>query len=140
MIRMRQYLLILIALMLITGTVSAGLERTFSYDDGLVYVHLNLPEGMIGGISEEIPPGFTYLGTTHPSDQVDLQGRTIHFAVIGEEGVTYTLQGAGEPAITGRILLLSGDEEIPAEASPAPILGALGAASLCLLMIWGRSR
>lgn len=138
--RMRQSLLIITAIMLCTGIASAGLDRTFSYDDGLVFVHLNPPEGMIGGISEEIPPGFTYLGTTHPSDQVEIQGRAIHFAVIGEDTITYTLQGQGEPVISGRLLLLSGDEEIPAEASPAPIFGAIGAASLCLLMLWRRSR
>jgi hypothetical protein len=131
MVQFRSFLLILLIISLLAVSVTAQVDRTITtVDDGLITVHISLPEGMIGGITEEIPTGFTYLGTTHPANQTERQGEKIHFAIIGEDTVTYTLRGDGCPEIKGFVLDLTSGEEsdtIPAQKSPAPAGMTLGA-------------
>ncbi len=137
------FIVILVASLctLCTATTTAFIDRTITTnDDGIITVYLSLPEGMIVGIIEEIPAGFEYLGTTHPDDQTEKQGQRVHFAIIGENTVTYTLRGEGDPRITGSVLdLTTGDEGeiIPGQKSPVPAVIIVGAITLAAL-IFGR--
>ncbi|KUG15600.1 hypothetical protein ASZ90_014747 [hydrocarbon metagenome] len=121
-----------------TASTTAFIDRTITTgDDGIITVHLSLPEGMIGGIIELIPAGFEYLGTSHADDQTQQQGQRIRFAIIGENTVTYSLRGEGTPRITGSVLdLTTGEEEeiIPGQKSPAPAVILAGAITLAVLI------
>jgi len=123
---------------LCTASTTAFIDRTITTgDDGIITVHLSLPEGMIGGIIELIPAGFEYLGTSHADDQTQQQGQRIRFAIIGENTVTYSLRGEGTPRITGSVLdLTTGEEEeiIPGQKSPAPAVILAGAITLAVLI------
>ncbi len=123
---------------LCTATTTAFIDRTITTgDDGIITVHLSLPEGMIGGIIELIPAGFEYLGTTHADDQTQQQGQRIRFAIIGENTVTYSLRGEGTPRITGSVLdLTTGEEEeiVPGQKSPVPAVILAGAITLAVLI------
>jgi len=57
-----------------------------------VNVTLTIPPGFFGGIIEQIPEGFTFVGTTHPHDGVRQSGQTVIFALTGENTVQYTIQ------------------------------------------------
>ena len=48
--------------------------------------------GQAGGLTETIPSGFTYLSTTHPSDQVRVTGQTVRFTIFGESSVSYVVR------------------------------------------------
>lgn len=70
----------------------------------------------IGGIVETLPEGFSYVSTTHPSDQVSVSGRKIAFAVINETEITYKVRApsSGEGTFTGKwvdLLVLSPELE-----------------------------
>ena len=68
MVQFRSFLFIFLITSLLVVSVTAQVDRTITtVDDGLLTVRISLPEGMIGGITEEIPTGFTYL--EHPSSQ-----------------------------------------------------------------------
>lgn len=104
--------------------------------DGANTVEVVLPPGIIGGITEELPAGYTFLGSTHPSDQIRADGSTIHFAIIGEESITYRIRGEGETEIRGSILdLREGTQsDIGTQQSPAPIVAMLGAISVLVIL------
>lgn len=58
----------------------------------LVTVTLNMPPSFFGGVIEIIPEGFTFEGTSHPSDAVKKAGQTVIFAVTGEDEINYTIR------------------------------------------------
>jgi hypothetical protein len=105
--------------------------------DGAITVDVLLPPAMIGGITEELPAGYTFLGSTHPSDQIRADGSTIHFAIIGEESITYRIRGEGEIDIRGSILDLGAgtQSDIGTQQSPAPVAAMLGALSILAILI-----
>ncbi|WP_054847434.1 hypothetical protein [Methanoculleus chikugoensis] len=90
---------------------------------------------MIGGITEVIPAGYTYLGTTHPMDQTRTEESKVHFAILGEESITYTLSGPATPEINGTVLDLTNGisfSQPSAKQSPAPIAAViLGGHTVC---------
>lgn len=74
-------------------------------------VTLSMNNITICGIVETLPDGVTYLGTTHPADQIRVSGDEIAFAVTDETSVTYQVQSSGQPDdITGIWIDLLGDE------------------------------
>ncbi len=105
--------------------------------DGAITVDVALPPGMIGGITEELPAGYAFLGSTHPSDQIRADGSKIHFAIIGEESITYRIRGEGETEIQGSILDLGAgtQSDIGTQQSPAPVAAMLGALSILAILI-----
>ena len=110
--------------------------------DGTITVEVVLPPGMIGGITEELPAGYTFLGSTHPSDQIRADGSTIHFAIIGEESITYRIRGEGEIDIRGSILDLGAgtQSDIGTQQSPAPVAAMLGALFFMVILIRRKER
>jgi hypothetical protein len=57
----------------------------------------------VAGIVENIPEGFTYLGSNHPEDQISQYGQSIIFSVIGETEINYQIKApsAGKGSFTG---------------------------------------
>ncbi len=79
-------------------------------------VMLAISDLNIGGIVETLPDGFSYVSTTHPSDQVSVSGQKIAFAVINETEITYKVKApsSGEGTFTGKwvdLLVLSPELE-----------------------------
>ncbi len=79
-------------------------------------VMLAISDLNIGGIVETLPEGFSYVSTTHPSDQVSISGQKIAFAVINETEITYKVKApsSGEGTFTGKwvdLLVLSPELE-----------------------------
>ncbi len=110
--------------------------------DGAITVEVPLPPGMIGGITEELPAGYTFLGSTHPPDQIRADGSTIHFAIIGEESITYRIRGEGEPEIKGSILDLGAGTQsgIGTQQSPEPVAAMLGSLLFLAILIKRKER
>ncbi len=79
-------------------------------------VMLTISDLNIGGIVETLPERFSYVSTTHPSDQVRISGQKIAFAVINETEITYKVKASssGEGTFTGKwvdLLVLSPELE-----------------------------
>jgi len=54
-------------------------------------------EGIIAGsITERLPPYFTYISSSLPTQQVLIDGTNLTFLIFGEEGLNYTLQAPEE--------------------------------------------
>jgi len=53
----------------------------------------------VGGIVETIPEGFTFVSTTHPSNQTYVSGQKVVFVVLNETSIRYEVrapsQGSG---------------------------------------------
>jgi hypothetical protein len=68
-----------------------------------VTVTLSLDGCRAGGVVETLPPGFVYVKSSLPADQVQVEGNRVCFAILGETAVTYVVRapqtGGGE--ITG---------------------------------------
>jgi hypothetical protein len=132
----RLLILSTLIILLCTGIASADIERSvIENTDGTVTVRIDLADGIIMGITEEIPPGFTFVDTAHPAGQTIIEENRLLFAVIGEEMVTYTLRGSGKPVIRGSTLILTDENTIPKEQSPAPLLGIIGALAGAALIV-----
>ena len=58
---------------------------------------------LVVGIVETIPEGFDFVSTSHPSDQYDVSGQKIAFAVINETEVVYRVKASssGVGSFTG---------------------------------------
>lgn len=137
-------IIVLIAAALCIAPVSAHIERTVSEDpNGPIIVTLQLPDEWIGGIVEVIPPGFTYLDSTHPADQIEKDGQKLHIAVIGEHTITYRIAGDGTPEISGTVLDLRDEtrssEHQPVQ-SPAPLLPAVLLVVIISCCAWRQSK
>lgn len=128
MLKVHRTILIIIAAALCIVPATAFVERsvTSSDADGIITVTLTFPEGTIGGMTEDIPPGFEFVATEHPADQTMVDGNRVHFAIICEEKVVYSLKGKGTPQVTGRwIDLLSEDEDAVVQNHNVPGFGVL---------------
>ena len=107
MIRRKLYklMIFLLAAMILCGLSSAGnvtREISAASEPSEFDVTLILHNLTICGIAETFPPGVTYLGTTHPADQVRVSGTGVAFAVINETEITYYMRSSGQPDdITG---------------------------------------
>lgn len=138
----RKLILVIFAVVLCAFPAAALAERTFTEADadGVIKVRLSFPEGTIGGVTEEIPEGYEFAGTGHPAEQTLVEGNKLHFAVIGEEEIVYSLKGAGKPEITGTwIDLASEGDESAVEARAAPGFGFLaGIIALVFAVFTGR--
>ncbi len=73
---------------LISRTVSPSVPTP----GGVVNVTLSLPAAFFGGIVEDLPKGFEFLGTSHPDSGVKQSGSTVIFAVTGEEEIIYSVR------------------------------------------------
>lgn len=73
-----------------TGIVRS-IDPELAGPGGMVNITLTLPPSFFGGISEQLPEGYTFKGTSHPKDGVKQTGQSIVFAVTGEETVRYTV-------------------------------------------------
>ncbi len=111
---MKLYVAALLAMLILSPPVlcDTGVDRTISevapdeFD-----VTLTINNITICGIVETLPDGVTYLGTTHPADQIRVSGDEIAFAVTDETSVTYQVQSSGQPDdITGIWIDLLSDE------------------------------
>lgn len=142
MLRIRQVTILLLIFVLCIGTATAAIDRTIASPDtgGTITVRVTFPDGMIGGITEVIPAGYTYLGTTHPMDQTRTEESKVHFAILGEESITYTLSGPATPEINGTVLDLTNGisfSQPSAKQSPAPIAAViLGAILSAVILTW----
>jgi hypothetical protein len=81
---------------LAADNMGEGIMRTISPEFPVpgeqVDITISLPPGFFGGVIEELPDGFIFMGTSHPEEGTKQIGRTIIFAVTGEEEITYTVQ------------------------------------------------
>lgn len=141
MLDIHQIIIFLLIFGLCTGTVTAAIDRTITPPEpgGMITVRVTFPDRMIGGVTEVIPAGYTFLGTTHPADQTRPDGSKIHFAILGEESITYTLSGPATPEISGTVLDLTDgntSSKPSAKQSPAPVAAAiLGAILYAAILI-----
>ncbi|KAF5078050.1 hypothetical protein DSECCO2_143960 [anaerobic digester metagenome] len=145
MLRIRQVAILLLIFVLCIGTVTAAVDRTITPPDaqGTITVRVTFPDGMIGGITEVIPAGYTFLRTTHPADQTRTDGSKVHFAILGEESITYTLSGPAIPEISGTVLDLTdgiASSKPPAKQSPAPVAAAIFGVILATFALIRRGR
>lgn len=150
MLERRVLLIVLITIFLCAQTALAFVERDIGEAgaDGLVTVRLLLSDGVIGGVSEEIPDGYVFVGTGHPAEQLRVEGGKIHFAVIGEKEIVYTLKGKGEVGkmdIRGKWIDLSqdakeGDVTAAKERSLPGFTIPFGLAAFALLAYMRRGR
>ena len=68
---------------------------------------------LVVGIVETIPEGFDFVSTSHPSDQYDVSGQKIAFAVINETEILYRVQASssGVGTFTGTWIDMLSDKE-----------------------------
>ena len=63
------------------------------------HVFINISGLRVGGIVETIPEGFTFVSTTHPSNQTYVSGQKVVFVVLNETSIRYEVrapsQGSG---------------------------------------------
>lgn len=98
MLKIHRLILTVIVMALCIVPAAAFVERSVTSPDadGITTVTLSFSEGAIGGITEEIPAGFEFASTEHPANQTLVDGNRVHFAVIGEEKVVYSLKATGD--------------------------------------------
>ena len=113
---MKLYVAALLAMLILSPPVlgDTGVDRAISevapdeFD-----VTLTINNITICGIVETLPDGVTYLGTTHPADQIRVSGDEIAFAVTDETSVTYQVRSSASwrpDDITGIWIDLLSDE------------------------------
>ena len=63
------------------------------------HVFINISGLRVGGIVETIPEGFTFVSTTHPSNQTYVSGQKVVFVLLNETSIRYEVrapsQGSG---------------------------------------------
>ncbi|WP_298668026.1 hypothetical protein [uncultured Methanofollis sp.] len=62
------------------------------------------PDGItVGGIVETIPPGFTFVSTTHPPGRVSIKGQQVSFVVLNDTAIRYLVRApdSGGGTFTG---------------------------------------
>lgn len=98
MLKIYRLIVTFIVMALCIVPAAAFVERAVTSPgaDGITTVTLTFPEGAIGGVTEEIPAGFEFAATEHPSNQTLVDGNKVHFAVIGEEKIVYSLKATGD--------------------------------------------
>ncbi|HDS64207.1 MAG TPA: hypothetical protein ENN52_08880 [Methanofollis liminatans] len=121
---------------------------------GLITVTLSFSGMEVGGLTETLPEGFTYVDSSLPSSRVMVQDDQVCFCVINESTVTYRLrapdQGSGEIVGTwwdftartnGTIpssAIPSGGVETPAAPGPGVFLSLLALLAVPALRRWRR--
>lgn len=55
--------------------------------------------GRVGGITETLPPGFSYVSSSLDASQVNVSGRNVNFTLRGGTAFTYTVTASGTPDI-----------------------------------------
>jgi hypothetical protein len=142
MLKTRRLILVVFIVALCAFPAAGLTERTVTEAgaEGIIIVRLSFPERTIGGLTEEIPEGYEFAGTGHPAEQTLVEGKNLHFAVIGEEEIVYSLKGTGKPEITGTwIDLASEGNESAVETRAAPGFGFLaGIIALVFAVFTGR--
>ncbi|MBC7085158.1 MAG: hypothetical protein H5T43_02145 [Methanomethylovorans sp.] len=117
------------------GPAAAHVERTITSADveGVITVRLEFPQNTIGGVTEVIPQGYEFMVTEHPADQTLAEANKVHFAVIGEEEIVYSLKGTGTPRITGTWTDLRAEEaETIIDNNKAPGFGIVSGCFACI--------
>lgn len=138
-------MLLLIAPVFAAGAAAARQVSTAAPAPGSeVTVTITLNGCEAGGIVETIPAGFVYVNSSLPTDQVQVDGDRLCFALLGETSVSYVLRtpetGGGEitgewwdfgARTQGTIAPSSLTVSEPTTSSPGPgalvVLGALAA-------------
>ena len=97
-------LLFLATAALLAGTVTAvpgtdGVTRSATADpvpgaEFDVKLTISGERPLVVGIVETIPEGFDFVSTSHPSDQYDVSGQKIVFAVINETEILYRVKAS----------------------------------------------
>jgi hypothetical protein len=121
---------------------------------GLITVTLSLDGMGVGGVTETLPEGFTYVDSSLPPSQVLAQGDQICFSVIDELAITYRVrpsEGAGGEIagawwdFTARtngtvppFAIPAGSVETPAAPGPGICLSLLGLLAVPALRRWRR--
>ncbi|NVO65738.1 hypothetical protein [Methanofollis tationis] len=121
---------------------------------GLITVTLSFSGMEVGGLTETLPEGFTYVDSSLPSSRVLVQGDQICFCVINESTVTYRVRASdgagGEIAgawwdFTARTngtipssSIPAGSVETPAAPGPGVCLSLIGLLAVPALRRWRR--
>lgn len=71
--------------------ISRSVDPVMTDPGGTVTVTIHLPSSFTGVVVENLPAGYSFAGTTHPSNGFRQEGTACIFAVIGEETIQYTL-------------------------------------------------
>jgi len=122
----------------VTRYAPAGPAADEEFEVTLRISYSELP--LVVGIVETIPEGFRFVSTTHPSDQYEVSGQKVAFAVIDETEITYRVKApsSGEGTFTGEwvdLLVLSpkleeGKERWETIADTIVIVGGGGAGTI----------
>lgn len=117
-------------------------------------VTLNLSGIAVGGVVETVPPGFTFVSTTHPPGRVSIKGQQISFVVLNDTVIRYRIRApdtgtgaftgvwedflAGDSGIIGETWVVVGsgpgeDAETPTEIPGLP--GCTAGTALCALVL-----
>ena len=85
--------------------------------------------GQAGSVVETLPPGFTWVSSTHPSGQVDRDGQEVTFTLFGEPSLTYSVTASSterQYSFSGTLWDFDGEEHdvlgppVTVRAAPAP--------------------
>ena len=60
------------------------------------HVFINISGLRVGGIVETIPEGFTFVSTTHPSNQTYVSGQKVVFVVLNETSIRYEVRAPSQ--------------------------------------------
>ncbi len=77
-------------------TVTRTLSTTSPTPGSTFDVMLNITKLQIGGIVETIPDDFAFVSTAHPSNQTDISGQKVVFALVNETVIKYKVQASSE--------------------------------------------
>jgi PGF-pre-PGF domain-containing protein len=122
----------------VTRYAPAGPAADEEFEVTLKISYSELP--LVVGIVETIPEGFSFVSTTHPSDQYEVSGQKVAFAVINETEITYKVKApsSGDGTFTGEwvdLLVLTteleeGKERWETIADTIVIVGGGGAGTI----------
>ena len=71
--------------------------------------------GAFGAVVETLPPGFNYVSSSLPDDEIVVQGRELRFTLLGITGFTYTVTApgaAGSYSFSG-VVTNAGGQRVP---------------------------
>jgi hypothetical protein len=94
----RALLLCILVVVLAAPAAAGSIERTITPQEGGLDITLTVNDIPVGGIVETLPEGCTWMGTDHPEDRTRVSGEKVAFAIIGEETITYQVQGPQDAA------------------------------------------
>lgn len=98
----RAAILCILTLLLAAPAAAGSVEKTVApLPEGAasgLEVTLTVTDIPVGGIVETLPEGCTWMGTDHPANRTRVSGKKVAFAIIGEETITYQVQGPQDAA------------------------------------------